>query len=124
MEITWYGLSCFRLTERGLATVVTDPYDHKVVGFSPLKLRGDIVSISHDMPGHNFESAVKPKQRIIVEVTIHGKFNKNINSVETGKGITTSFILCSSFCKQRDGTSGSTSFPYLTTRNVSPLIPS
>ncbi len=65
MEITWYGLSCFRLTERGLATVVTDPYDHKVVGFSPLKLRGDIVSISHDVPGHNFESAVKPKQRII-----------------------------------------------------------
>ena len=65
MEITWYGLSCFRLTERGLATVVTDPYDHAVVGFGPLKLRGDIVSISHDAPGHNFESAVKPIQRII-----------------------------------------------------------
>jgi L-ascorbate metabolism protein UlaG (beta-lactamase superfamily) len=65
MEITWYGLSCFRLTERGLATVVTDPYDHKVVGFNPLKLRSDIVTISHDAPGHNFESAVKPKQRII-----------------------------------------------------------
>ena len=65
MEITWYGLSCFRLTERGLATVVTDPYDHKVVGFNPLKLRGDIVTISHDAPGHNFESAVKPKQMII-----------------------------------------------------------
>jgi L-ascorbate metabolism protein UlaG (beta-lactamase superfamily) len=27
MEITWFGMSCFRLTERGLATVVTDPYD-------------------------------------------------------------------------------------------------
>lgn len=65
MEITWYGLSCFRLTERGLATVVTDPYDHKVVGFSPLKLRGDIVTISHAAPGHSFESAVKPKQRVI-----------------------------------------------------------
>jgi L-ascorbate metabolism protein UlaG (beta-lactamase superfamily) len=65
MEITWYGLSCFRLTERGMATVVTDPYDHKVVGFSPLKLRGDIVTISHAAPGHSFESAVKPKQRVI-----------------------------------------------------------
>jgi L-ascorbate metabolism protein UlaG (beta-lactamase superfamily) len=65
MEITWYGLSCFRLTERGLATVVTDPFDHKVVGFSPLKLRGDIVTISHAAPGHSFESAVKSKQRII-----------------------------------------------------------
>ncbi len=29
MEITWYGLSCFRLTERNLATVVTDPYDSR-----------------------------------------------------------------------------------------------
>ena len=29
MEITWYGHSCFRLTERGMATVVTDPYDHR-----------------------------------------------------------------------------------------------
>jgi L-ascorbate metabolism protein UlaG (beta-lactamase superfamily) len=65
MEITWYGLSCFRLTERGLATVVTDPYDHEIVGFTPLKLRGDIVTISHIAPGHNFESIVKSKQRVI-----------------------------------------------------------
>ena len=26
MEITWYGLSCFRITERKHATVVTDPF--------------------------------------------------------------------------------------------------
>ncbi|HIE56903.1 MAG TPA: lactamase [Anaerolineales bacterium] len=65
MEINWYGLSCFRLTERGLATVVSDPYDAQVVGFKPLKLRGDIVTISHDAPGHNFASAVKPRQHII-----------------------------------------------------------
>jgi L-ascorbate metabolism protein UlaG (beta-lactamase superfamily) len=65
MEITWYGLSCFRLTERGLATVVTDPFDHKVVGFSSLKVRGDIVTISHNAPGHSFETAVKSKQRVI-----------------------------------------------------------
>jgi L-ascorbate metabolism protein UlaG (beta-lactamase superfamily) len=45
MEITWYGLSCFRLTERGLASVVTDPYDHEFAGFSPLKLRADIVPV-------------------------------------------------------------------------------
>jgi L-ascorbate metabolism protein UlaG (beta-lactamase superfamily) len=65
MEITWYGLSCFRLTERGLATVVTDPFDHEVVGFAPLKVRGEIVTISHAAPGHSFESVVKSKQRII-----------------------------------------------------------
>ena len=26
MELTWYGLSCFRITERKHATVVTDPF--------------------------------------------------------------------------------------------------
>jgi L-ascorbate metabolism protein UlaG (beta-lactamase superfamily) len=65
MEITWYGHSCFRLTERGLATVVTDPYDHQAIGYQPLALRGHIVSVSHDAPGHNFVSAVKSKPRII-----------------------------------------------------------
>lgn len=59
MEITWYGLSCFRLTERGMATVVTDPFDSEIVGYEPLKLRADIVTISHDAPGHNFINAVK-----------------------------------------------------------------
>jgi L-ascorbate metabolism protein UlaG (beta-lactamase superfamily) len=65
MEITWYGHSCFRLTERGMANVVTDPFDHEVVGYEPLKLRGEIVSISHDAPGHNFVSAVKTKHRVL-----------------------------------------------------------
>ncbi len=65
MEITWYGLSCFRLTERGLAAVVTDPYNHEVVGYTPLKLRADIVTVSHDAPGHNFTSGVKGYSRLI-----------------------------------------------------------
>ncbi|MBX3048025.1 MAG: MBL fold metallo-hydrolase [Anaerolineales bacterium] len=59
MEITWYGHSCFRVTERSMPTVVVDPYDHHSVGFKPLKLKGDIVAISHDAPGHNFVSGVK-----------------------------------------------------------------
>jgi hypothetical protein len=27
MEIVWYGLSCFRMMERGMASVAIDPYD-------------------------------------------------------------------------------------------------
>ncbi len=65
MEITWYGLSCFRLTERGLATVVTDPYDSRVAGYSTLKLRADIVTISHDAPGHNCVSSVKGTSHVL-----------------------------------------------------------
>jgi L-ascorbate metabolism protein UlaG (beta-lactamase superfamily) len=59
MEITWYGHSCFRITERSQATVVTDPFDHCEVGYPPLKLKADIVTISSDTPGHNFLAAVK-----------------------------------------------------------------
>lgn len=59
MEITWYGHSCFRLTERSMATVVTDPFDSDAVGYEPLKLKAEVVTISHDAPGHNNLSAVK-----------------------------------------------------------------
>lgn len=54
MEITWYGHSCFRITERNLATVVTDPFDADLIGYSPLKLKADVVTSSHDSPGHAF----------------------------------------------------------------------
>ena len=59
MEITWYGHSCFRLTERNFATVVTDPFDSKVIGYEPLKLKAEIVTVSHDAAGHNYSDAVK-----------------------------------------------------------------
>jgi L-ascorbate metabolism protein UlaG (beta-lactamase superfamily) len=65
MEITWYGHSCFRLVERGLATVVTDPFDSDAIGYEPLKLKADIVTISHNAPGHNFTGGVKGASHII-----------------------------------------------------------
>ena len=83
MEITWYGHSCFRLTERGMATVVTDPYDHRIVGYEPLKLKGDIVTVSNDAPGHNFVTGVKGKNHTITgpgEYEIGGVF---ITGVQT-----------------------------------------
>lgn len=58
MEITWYGHSCFRLTERGLSTIVTDPYDNSI-GYDSPRLKADIVTVSHDAPGHNNVDAVK-----------------------------------------------------------------
>jgi L-ascorbate metabolism protein UlaG (beta-lactamase superfamily) len=83
MEITWYGHSCFRLTERGLATVVTDPYDSKAVGYSPLKLKADIVTVSHAAPGHSNSDAVKGTSHVITgpgEFEIGGVF---ITGVQT-----------------------------------------
>ena len=85
MEINWHGLSCFRLKERGMESVVTDPYDHNAVGFEPLKLRGEIVTVSHDAPGHNFEKSVKGHTRVITgpgEFEIGGVF---ITAVQTNR---------------------------------------
>jgi len=65
MEITWYGHSCFRLTERSYATVVTDPFDNKTVGYGPLKLKADIVTVSHDAPGHSNTDVVKGSSHVI-----------------------------------------------------------
>ncbi len=83
MEIFWYGHSCFRLVERGLASIVTDPFDHRVVGYEPLKLRADVVTISHDSPSHNYLDGVKGVSHVITgpgEYEIGGVF---ITGVQT-----------------------------------------
>lgn len=64
MEITWYGLSCFRITERKHATVVTDPFD-PILGLPPLKLKADVITISHQAKGHSFEEGVSGHQHIL-----------------------------------------------------------
>src|SRR5512140_1282595 len=59
MEIIWYGHSCFRMTERSMATVVADPYDYREVGLEPLRFKADIVTVSYNAPGYNHTNAVK-----------------------------------------------------------------
>jgi len=86
MEITWYGHSCFRLTERNMATVVTDPFDNKSIGYDALKLKSDIVTVSHDAPGHSNVEAVKGASHVIDgagEFEIGGVF---ITGVQTDGG--------------------------------------
>lgn len=89
MEITWYGHSCFRLTERSFATVVTDPYDNKSIGYDSLKLRSDIVTVSHDAPGHNNADAVKGTSHVIDgpgEFEIGGVFVTGVQTDGSGSG--------------------------------------
>ncbi len=61
MEITWHGYSCFRINDRGMAAVVTDPYDPEVVGLDPGKLKAEIVTVSCDKPAHNYSKAIRGK---------------------------------------------------------------
>ena len=88
MEITWYGHSCFRLTERNYATVVTDPFDHKTIGYDALKLKSDIITVSHDAPGHNNTDAVKGASHVIDgagEFEIGGVFVTGVQTDGGGK---------------------------------------
>jgi L-ascorbate metabolism protein UlaG (beta-lactamase superfamily) len=76
MEISWYGHSCFRLADRGKAAIITDPFGD-AIGYDVPKLKGDVVTISHDAPGHNNYTAVKNVQRILAgpgEYEIGGVF--------------------------------------------------
>jgi L-ascorbate metabolism protein UlaG (beta-lactamase superfamily) len=63
MDITWYGLSCFRIREGGV-TIVCDPYD-KTLGLTLPKVRADIVTVSHDRPGHNAVERVTGEFKVL-----------------------------------------------------------
>jgi L-ascorbate metabolism protein UlaG (beta-lactamase superfamily) len=58
LDITWYGHSCFRITERGQISIVTDPFSESI-GLPAPKIKADVVTISHHSPGHNNLDAVK-----------------------------------------------------------------
>jgi L-ascorbate metabolism protein UlaG (beta-lactamase superfamily) len=64
MEISWYGMSCFRITERKLATIITDPFTPSI-GLNEVKLKSDVVTISHDAPGHNYLPAVSGYEHVL-----------------------------------------------------------
>ncbi|MBN1259781.1 MAG: MBL fold metallo-hydrolase [Anaerolineae bacterium] len=46
MEITWFGLGCFRITERGYPAVITDPFDEEATGCTLPRSRAEIVTLS------------------------------------------------------------------------------
>jgi L-ascorbate metabolism protein UlaG (beta-lactamase superfamily) len=64
MEIHWFGMSCFRITERKQATIVTDPFA-PTLGLGEIKLKSDVVTISHDAQGHNYLPVVSGYNHIL-----------------------------------------------------------
>jgi len=68
-----------------MASVVTDPFDHSSIGYKELSLRADIVTVSHQTPGHNNLKVVKGAKWQIDgpgEYEIGGVF---LTGVPTGK---------------------------------------
>lgn len=55
MDITWYGFNCFRITERGHTTVVTDPY-HPQMNLAKLGVKADLITTSQDRMAEQAEA--------------------------------------------------------------------
>ncbi len=86
MEITWLGHSCFRLRSRE-AVVITDPCS-PATGYSIGKLTADIVTISHDHPGHNYRKAVGGNPVVLTapgEYEVAGVFITGIATYHDGQ---------------------------------------
>ncbi|RME84135.1 MAG: lactamase [Caldilineae bacterium] len=86
MEITWYGLSCFRLRVRGM-TVVTDPYNGSF-GLTLPRLRANVVTVSHDVPGHNHVAGVRGHDHVFSgpgEYEVNGVFITGVATYHKGK---------------------------------------
>ena len=62
-EIRWYGHNYFRIRARE-ATIITDPAGPST-GYAVGKQTADIVTISHNHPGHRNLDAVKPPFKVI-----------------------------------------------------------
>jgi L-ascorbate metabolism protein UlaG (beta-lactamase superfamily) len=91
LDITWLGHSCFRVRSKD-ATVVMDPYN-KIQGLELGRPRAEIVTISHDHPGHNNVDGVKgdPAPKVVSgpgEYEISGMFITGVRTyhdAEKGK---------------------------------------
>ena len=55
MDITWYGASCFRITERGHTTVLTDPYP-PALGCAQRGPKADLATISHQRAAQQLDA--------------------------------------------------------------------
>ncbi len=63
MDITWLGLSCFRI--RGSqAVIITDPFPPGL-GYTLGKQTADIVTVSHQHPSHSYDQGIGSEHRLV-----------------------------------------------------------
>lgn len=95
-EIRWFGHNCFRIKAKQ-ATILTDPVGKKT-GYSLSRQVADIVTISHDHPGHTNLDGVKSEYEAITgpgEYELHDVFITGMRTYhDRGKeGHNTVFII-------------------------------
>lgn len=62
MEITYLGQSSFKLRGKS-ATVITDPFDPKMMGMKFARVSADIVTVSHQHGDHNYLKEIEGEYR-------------------------------------------------------------
>ncbi len=80
-EFRWFGHNCFRIRARE-ATVLTDPVG-RVTGYPLPKQTADVVTLSHDHPGHANLDAVKQPYALLQgpgEYEVHDVFVTGIRT--------------------------------------------
>jgi len=65
MKIQYLGHSAFRLISDLGMTILCDPYDADIVGYSMPKVQCDLVTESHHHPDHDYEAGVKGDPSIV-----------------------------------------------------------
>jgi L-ascorbate metabolism protein UlaG (beta-lactamase superfamily) len=87
-EFRWLGHSCFRIKARE-AVILTDPVD-RITGYAMPKQTADIVTISHEHPGHINLNGVRPEFQVVRgpgEYELHDVFITGIRTYhDTQKG--------------------------------------
>lgn len=80
-EFRWFGHNCFRIKGRDV-TVITDPVGRQT-GYVLPKQTADVVTLSHDHPGHANLNALRPEYQIVNgpgEYELHGIFVTGIRT--------------------------------------------
>jgi L-ascorbate metabolism protein UlaG (beta-lactamase superfamily) len=98
-EFRWFGHNCFRIRARE-ATILTDPVG-KQTAYAMPRQTADIVTISHDHPGHANLAAVKPGYQTIAgpgEYELSGVFITGIRTYHDGasgaeRGYNTAYLI-------------------------------
>ena len=58
MEIQWLGHACFKITHQGFSVVI-DPYNSDYInGYPKLRVKADMLLVSHEHYGHNYREGV------------------------------------------------------------------
>jgi L-ascorbate metabolism protein UlaG (beta-lactamase superfamily) len=94
MDITYLGHSSFKIKTK-TAAVVTDPFDPKMVGLKYSGVEGEIVTVSHAHPDHNFVEKVNGMKKVVqgpgeyeisgVSIWGYNTFHDNHGGAERGE---------------------------------------